>query len=87
MVRCMKLGLTKAEGLCAEDLMPDYQFDVYRMMRTHNQNDWGGFNPLTNVIVCNIQRTPYIVALRNVCSGFIIWQRSSSDPKGCANHQ
>jgi len=33
-----------------DDIIPDYQFDVYRMMRAHNQNDWEKFNPVTNVI-------------------------------------
>ncbi|KAI0335669.1 hypothetical protein GY45DRAFT_1317048 [Cubamyces sp. BRFM 1775] len=28
----------------------DYQFDVYRMMRTHNEDEWEGFRPLTNVM-------------------------------------
>ncbi len=29
----------------------DYQFDVYRMMRTHNRGEWHDFRPLTNVMV------------------------------------
>ena len=29
----------------------DYQFDVYRMMRTHNGDAWAEFRPLTNVMV------------------------------------
>ena len=29
----------------------DYQFDVYRMMRTHNGDQWDAFRPLTNVMV------------------------------------
>ncbi|KAI0751003.1 hypothetical protein C8Q80DRAFT_1154949 [Daedaleopsis nitida] len=28
----------------------DYQFDVYRMMRTHNGDAWEDFRPLTNVM-------------------------------------
>ncbi|KAI0940133.1 hypothetical protein AcV5_001323 [Taiwanofungus camphoratus] len=28
----------------------DYQFDVYRMMRTHNGNSWEDYRPLTNVM-------------------------------------
>ncbi|PIL37335.1 hypothetical protein GSI_01028 [Ganoderma sinense ZZ0214-1] len=28
----------------------DYQFDVYRMMRTHNSDRWDDFRPLTNVM-------------------------------------
>jgi len=28
----------------------DYQYDVYRMMKAHNGNEWGSFNPLTNVM-------------------------------------
>ncbi|KAI0660792.1 hypothetical protein C8Q70DRAFT_1052623 [Cubamyces menziesii] len=28
----------------------DYQFDVYRMMRTHNEDEWEGFRPLTNIM-------------------------------------
>ncbi|KAF5358900.1 hypothetical protein D9758_004820 [Tetrapyrgos nigripes] len=28
----------------------DYQFDVYRLMKKHNSNNWEGFNPLTNVM-------------------------------------
>ncbi|KAI1796185.1 hypothetical protein LXA43DRAFT_988756 [Ganoderma leucocontextum] len=28
----------------------DYQFDVYRMMRTHNSDRWDDFSPLTNVM-------------------------------------
>merc|ERR1719273_395211 len=27
----------------------DYQFDIYRMMRTHTKNDWKGFYPKTNI--------------------------------------
>ena len=55
MVGRMNLVLGRTEEHCADNIMPDYQFDVYRMMRAHNQNDWEGFNPLTNVIVCSIQ--------------------------------
>lgn len=29
----------------------DYQFDVYRMMRAHNRDQWAEFRPLTNVMV------------------------------------
>ena len=29
----------------------DYQYDVYRMMRQHNGNNWESYNPLTNVMV------------------------------------
>ncbi|KAG8907003.1 hypothetical protein FRB99_005523 [Tulasnella sp. 403] len=29
----------------------DYQYDVYRMMRSHNGNDWTTFRPLTNVML------------------------------------
>ena len=53
MVGCMKLALTRTKELCAGNIIPDYQFDVYRMIRAHNQNDWEEFNPLTNVIVRN----------------------------------
>lgn len=28
----------------------DYQFDIYRLMREHNQNDWKSFRPYTNVL-------------------------------------
>ncbi|KAI0353039.1 hypothetical protein OH77DRAFT_1591608 [Trametes cingulata] len=28
----------------------DYQFDVYRMMRAHNGDEWEAFRPLTNVM-------------------------------------
>ncbi|KAI0832634.1 hypothetical protein BC628DRAFT_1407066 [Trametes gibbosa] len=28
----------------------DYQFDVYRMMRTHNEDKWEDFRPLTNIM-------------------------------------
>ena len=27
----------------------DYQFDIYRMMRAHNKEDWETFNPKTNI--------------------------------------
>lgn len=27
----------------------DYQFDIYRMMKSHNNNDWEKFSPKTNV--------------------------------------
>ncbi|KAF9514767.1 hypothetical protein BS47DRAFT_1294794 [Hydnum rufescens UP504] len=33
----------------------DYQFDIYRMMRKHNGDDWAKFCPLSNVMVCNTQ--------------------------------
>jgi serine/threonine-protein kinase haspin len=29
----------------------DYQYDVYRMMRAHNEGEWGTYHPLTNVMV------------------------------------
>ena len=32
-------------------------------MRVHNQNNWGEFNPLTNVIVRNTQRNAHIIVL------------------------
>jgi len=28
----------------------DYQFEVYRMMKRHNDNDWRKYSPLTNVM-------------------------------------
>lgn len=31
----------------------DYQFDVYRMMRKHNGDEWEAFQPFTNVMVCD----------------------------------
>ena len=55
MVSRIKLIMATTEEFCPENIMPDYQFDVYRMIRAHNQNDWEMFNPLTNVIVCSIQ--------------------------------
>ena len=57
MVGRMRLVLTKTKESCVDDIIPDYQFDVYRMMRAHNQNDWKQFNPLTNVIVRDTLRT------------------------------
>ena len=35
----------------------DYQYDVYRMMRHHNGNNWEAYRPLTNVMVNNIPFT------------------------------
>lgn len=29
----------------------DVQFEVYRMMRMHNGDDWKSYKPLTNVMV------------------------------------
>lgn len=29
----------------------DYQYDVYRMMREHNGNEWKHYKPLSNVMV------------------------------------
>ncbi|VDP81010.1 unnamed protein product [Echinostoma caproni] len=31
----------------------DYQFDVYRLMRKHNRNQWKKFTPMTNVMWLN----------------------------------
>lgn len=28
----------------------DYQYDIYRLMRTHTENYWEVFEPLTNVL-------------------------------------
>jgi len=28
----------------------DYQFDIYRMMRSHTNNEWEKFHPKTNVM-------------------------------------
>ena len=33
----------------------DYQFDIYRMMRKHNGDDWAKFSPLSNVMVCYVR--------------------------------
>jgi hypothetical protein len=35
----------------ADDIDPDYQFDIYRMMRYHNSDNWTPFRPLSNVMV------------------------------------
>ena len=32
----------------------DYQFDVYRMMRRHNGDEWAAFRPLTIVMVSSL---------------------------------
>ena len=32
----------------------DYQYDVYRMMREGNGDEWESFRPITNVIVSNM---------------------------------
>ena len=37
----------------------DYQFDVYRMMRTHNTGAWDAFRPLTNVMVSALHPFKY----------------------------
>ena len=39
----------------------DYQFDVYRMMRTHNAGAWDAFRPLTNVMVSSAP--PFLLPL------------------------
>ncbi|XP_022249240.1 uncharacterized protein LOC106465607 [Limulus polyphemus] len=28
----------------------DYQFEIYRLMRKHNQNEWESFHPFTNIL-------------------------------------
>ncbi len=33
------------------DIVGDYQFDVYRMMKNHNGGSWRAYRPLTNVMV------------------------------------
>jgi serine/threonine-protein kinase haspin len=51
----------------------DYQFDIYRMMRNHNNGLWKEYRPLTNVMV----PTPVLLSCTQVdCwdfSGFIIF--------------
>lgn len=32
----------------------DYQFDVYRMMRAHSEDEWKAYRPLTNVMVSQL---------------------------------
>lgn len=61
-VTLIDLGLARMDGYGGEqrwtkfdkDILQgkgDYQFDVYRMMRAHNGNDWATFQPFTNIMV------------------------------------
>ena len=33
----------------------DYQYDIYRMMRKHNGDEWEKYRPLTNAMVRSVQ--------------------------------
>lgn len=35
---------------CIEGIEPDYQFDIYRLMRHCNGDEWTAYRPLTNVM-------------------------------------
>jgi serine/threonine-protein kinase haspin len=61
-VTVIDLGLARMDGYEGEQRWTefdpeifegegDYQFDVYRMMKTHNGNEWATYQPLTNVMV------------------------------------
>jgi serine/threonine-protein kinase haspin len=39
------------QGLGADDVEGDLQFDIYRSMRDMIKSDWSGFHPKTNVLV------------------------------------
>jgi len=41
----------------SHDYTGDYQFDVYRLMRKYNGDDWETFKPLTNVMVSFVLET------------------------------
>lgn len=36
---------------CCSIVQGDYQFDIYRMMKAHNGDNWENFTPMTNVMV------------------------------------
>lgn len=43
-------GVVSNQDAGDDETEADYQFDVYRMMRHHNGNEWMPFRPLTNVM-------------------------------------
>jgi hypothetical protein len=53
-----------------EALEPDYQFDIYRLMRYYNGDDWAFYRPLTNVMVSG--QPDYFPLLKDN-SGYIIF--------------
>ena len=55
----------------------DYQYDVYRMMRAHNDDSWEDVHPLSNVLVSGFFiLVPEVRADEHVHSGCTIWQTS-----------
>ncbi|KAG8763726.1 hypothetical protein FRC15_007884 [Serendipita sp. 397] len=47
---CVPLHLRSLMKPSLDEIEPDYQFDVYRMMRHHNNDEWSDFHPLSNVM-------------------------------------
>lgn len=56
----------------------DYQYDIYRMMRSHNDDSWEEFKPLSNVMVrdCLALRRTLSKSLIIFLSGCTTWQTS-----------
>ncbi|CAH8875893.1 unnamed protein product [Trichobilharzia szidati] len=46
----------------------DYQFDIYRRMKSHNQNDWSKFSPKTNVMWLHYLTTKLCCDLHELAS-------------------
>lgn len=42
------------EDECVFEGEGDSQFDVYRAMRDHVDEDWEGYHPITNLMVCSL---------------------------------
>lgn len=57
----------------------DYQYDVYRMMRKHNGDEWREYKPLTNVMVRHFLCRDKVRNLRTILSVVALSRQQTPD--------
>ena len=63
----------------------DYQFDVYRMMRTHNGDCWREYRPLTNVMVSVFHSLQYRRRGLMSCCQFVSYSGYTTSRSSCCS--
>ena len=63
----------------------DYQFDVYRLMRLHNGDEWEEFRPLTNVMVSVFHSLQYRRRGLMSCCQFVLYSGCTISRSNCCN--
>ena len=63
----------------------DYQFDVYRLMRLHNGDEWEEFRPLTNVMVSVFHSLQYRRRGLMSCYQFVSYSGYTTSCSSCCS--